>query len=226
MTTVKHKTTYIGLAMATLMALAAGSANAAAIYSGSYVDMYLKSNTFPANLSEQKVYLGGGSGATATGYVGSQTGLPLVQFSSTTDVLDAAGGFASISAQDGYINNLTITAPGYWFHDIMFGIKLRPTSNNDLSITATDASGATDSFTNWTNASAWTNGNNKILLLSNSGDLMQSVTITSGSGLSSFGIAQLKQVEISGLTPVPVPPAVWLFGSGLLGLAAIVRRKA
>jgi len=27
------------------------------------------------------------------------------------------------------------------------------------------------------------------------------------------------------LTPVPVPAAVWLFGSGLLGLAGVVRRK-
>ena len=27
-------------------------------------------------------------------------------------------------------------------------------------------------------------------------------------------------------TVVPVPPAVWLFGSGLLGLVGIARRKA
>ncbi len=25
--------------------------------------------------------------------------------------------------------------------------------------------------------------------------------------------------------PVPVPPAIWLFGSGLMGLAAVARRK-
>ena len=28
------------------------------------------------------------------------------------------------------------------------------------------------------------------------------------------------------VTPVPVPPAVWLFGSGLLGLVAVARRRA
>jgi hypothetical protein len=32
-------------------------------------------------------------------------------------------------------------------------------------------------------------------------------------------------VEVTAASPVPVPPAVWLFGSGLLGLAVFSRRK-
>jgi hypothetical protein len=31
---------------------------------------------------------------------------------------------------------------------------------------------------------------------------------------------------IGTVTPVPIPAAVWLFGSGLLGLAGIVRKRA
>jgi hypothetical protein len=31
--------------------------------------------------------------------------------------------------------------------------------------------------------------------------------------------------SLSGVNPVPLPPAVWLFGSGLLGLVGIARRK-
>ena len=31
--------------------------------------------------------------------------------------------------------------------------------------------------------------------------------------------------SIGGLAPIPVPPAVWLFGSGLLGLVAVARRR-
>ena len=27
------------------------------------------------------------------------------------------------------------------------------------------------------------------------------------------------------VTPIPIPAAVWLFGSGLVGLAAVARRK-
>jgi hypothetical protein len=44
-----------------------------------------------------------------------------------------------------------------------------------------------------------------------------------------FSLSADSSVAISGFvqqTPVPVPAAVWLFGSGLLGLVAIARRKA
>lgn len=37
---------------------------------------------------------------------------------------------------------------------------------------------------------------------------------------SSMGVALVRTV-----TPVPVPPAVWLFGSGLLGLIGVARKK-
>jgi len=47
-----------------------------------------------------------------------------VIFSSTTDILDAADGFATIKAQDGLINQITITAPGYWFEDLIFSVNL------------------------------------------------------------------------------------------------------
>jgi hypothetical protein len=43
-----------------------------------------------------------------------------------------------------------------------------------------------------------------------------------------FGLADQTGVGFSGFvqqTPVPIPPAVWLFGSGLLGLVGISRRK-
>ena len=33
-------------------------------------------------------------------------------------------------------------------------------------------------------------------------------------------------VAMAALTPVPVPASVWLFGSGLLGLVGVTRRKA
>jgi len=108
----------------------AGAANSATpVYSGTYADMYLK--TFPSGLNEQKVYLDAGQSSTITGHAGSQTGTPLVMFSSTTDVLDAANGFATIKAVDGYINNITINAPGYWFDDLIFSVNLAPNSNND-----------------------------------------------------------------------------------------------
>lgn len=214
-------------AAAAAMMLCAGTASAAGpVYTGTYADMYLKPNTFPSNLNEEKVFLDAGLASSITGHVGGQFDSRLVTFSSTTDVLDAANGFATIKAQDGYLNNITITAPGYWFEDLIFSVNLTPNSNSDLSVTAKDRSGGTDTYTNWSTLGNWVNGENRILVLSTPGNLMQSVTITSQLGFQSLGgLDQLKQTEISGVTPVPEADtyAMLLAGLGLVGFAA--RRK-
>ena len=213
------------VAVAAIMWFAGTAGADSYVYDGSYVQMYLKQTTFPSGLTEEKVYLDADLSSVITGHVGSQTDPRLVTFSSTTDVLDAKNGFATIKAEDGYINNITITAPGYWFGDLIFSVNLTPNANNNLIITAMDRSGGTDSFANWTTQADWVNGENRILLLSTSGNLMQSVTINSVYGLESLGgLDQLKQTEISGLTQTPIPAAAWLLGSGLLGLVAVRRR--
>lgn len=205
--------------------LCAGAANAA-VYTGTYADMYLKQTTFPSGLAEEMVFLDAGLASTITGHVGSQIDPRLVSFSSTTDTLDAANGFATIKADDGFINNITISAPGYWFEDLIFSVNLTPNSNSDMTVTATDNSGGTDSFADWATLGDWVNGENRILVLSTDGNLMQSVTIESQTGFGSLGgIDQLKQTEISGITPVPEPQtyAMLLAGLGLVGFVA--RRK-
>jgi hypothetical protein len=193
------------------------------VFSGTYVDMYLKN--LPDALSEQQIFLDAATASTITGHVGSQTGTPLVIFSSETDTLIGANGFANIKAQDNYLNNITITAPGYWFEDLIFSVNLS-LANTDLSVTAKDKSGATEVYSGWAGDAGWVSGENRILVLATSGNLMQSVTIDSLIGFESLGgLDSLKQTEISGLTAVPVPAAIWLFGSGLLGMAVVARRK-
>jgi hypothetical protein len=43
----------------------------------------------------------------------------------------------------------------------------------------------------------------------------------SDQGASPFGV----EVTVADVAPVPLPPAVWLFGSGVLGLGALRRRR-
>jgi hypothetical protein len=47
--------------------------------------------------------------------------------------------------------------------------------------------------------------------------------------LTSSGVgagADMTGVSVTTVSAVPVPAAVWLFGSGLIGLAGVARRKA
>lgn len=60
----------------------------------------------------------------------------------------------------------------------------------------------------------WSEGNS-FIRRANINDLSTIETVFSGSGLRGFTV----------VSAVPVPPAIWLFGSGLLGLIGAARRK-
>ena len=197
-----------------------GGANAAPVYTGVYADMYLKKNTFPNGLMEEKVYFDKDKSSEITGHVGSQTGTPMVKIESP-DTLDAKNGYASINPLKGeLLHEITISVPDYWFGDLIFSVRPDNKATTDLVITATDKSGGTDSYDGWLGENDWVNGENRILLLSHEGNLMESVTIFSDSGFK-----ELKQIQISEVTAVPLPATVWLFGSALLGFMGFSRRS-
>jgi len=51
------------------------------------------------------------------------------------------------------------------------------------------------------------------------------IALSAGNISISNGNAQLNTVNKVALSAVPVPPAVWLFSSGLLGLIGVSRRN-
>lgn len=59
----------------------------------------------------------------------------------------------------------------------------------------------------------------------------ENISISSTNGISGFSLFSTQQIEgnaaIDNVTvsTIPVPAAVWLFGSGLIGLIAVARRK-
>ena len=141
-----------------------------------------------------------------------------VQFSSTTDVLMvASSGQAKVTAVDGLVNDITITIPGFAFGDFILN-PLKPTVDSDLTVTVTMSDASVFTFGPYGS----TNGNNFLTITTSGGELISSVTIDSPGGFQ-----DLRQPRISGLPvpPVPEPSSLLLFGSGVLGLMGVLRRK-
>jgi len=140
----------------------------------------------------------------------------MVQFSSTTDTLVATGGQADIDARDGLINDITMTVPGHTFLDAIIN-PFKLVTAGDLLVTVTMSDGKT-----FTKTYGSPHGNNFLTITTTGGEMISSVTIDSTSGFES-----LKQPRISGISgvTVPEPSSMLLLGSGLAGLAGIVRRK-
>ena len=139
-----------------------------------------------------------------------------IDFSSTTDVLMGQGGQARVSAQDGLINNITITSPSMNFQGFVFN-PFRPVNDNDLTVTVVDAMGP-HVFQYGQN-----NGNNFLTMVDTDGHGIESITIDSVGGFQ-----DLRQNRVGdGLdtTTVPEPSSILLLGSGLLGSISYFRRK-
>lgn len=103
---------------------------------------------------------------------------------------------------------------------------------NESPDSATRFTGAMDSYVNFNFNLFSTNPGDGLLPGQSSYFLLLDTTALNYAKTATFDLTNLVQNPISGQfaayspAPVPVPAAVWLFGSGLLGLIGIARRKA
>jgi hypothetical protein len=87
--------------------------------------------------------------------------------------------------------------------------------SNRLSTLTFSVNVASDSINDYYELSSGTAGEGNVQFAALVGGFTNQCTIAHPCTGAHFG----------GGTPVPVPPAIWLFGSGLLGMAVVARRK-
>jgi len=174
--------------------------------------------------NEVKMYLDPGSNVSSvTGHVGSQGSTDTVTIT-TIGTVDAASGWATITPYGtGSLTQLIFT-PGNpnLFNDFDFRGQL--VADGTITVTVQDNQGdsaQTFSFSGNHNADLGPFG------IVGSGETIKSVTLSFTGDSSSDSFNEVKQIDFSYATPapVPIPGAVWLLGSGLIGLAGIRRKR-
>jgi hypothetical protein len=141
-----------------------------------------------------------------------------------------ASGQAKLEAVDGILDEVVINAQDdeIGFTHFVFNVHADVTGN--IGISAIDNFGTLFDFGL---QAASQNGQNYFTIGSLDDQFIKSVSI-SGSGIT--GIDELQQVRVDPATlpggggggqgnEVPIPAAAWLFGSGLLGLAGVSRKR-
>lgn len=149
--------------------------------------------------------------------------------------LDGSNGNATIKSADSNVNLKWIEfsfVNGELFGDFEFSFNLDDDTQK-VTVTTYGASG----FQNgeWDQFMKSSSGTDSFFVFASLGDSFSKVKIAGNSLVSAAGLTNIDQTKnfaVSGCdqqgcfdNEVPIPGAVWLFGSGLLGLAGVSRRR-
>jgi hypothetical protein len=158
---------------------------------------------------------------TGTGHTGSQTGLPVDQFTSDSS-LDFKNGFATItpSAKGGKASfgDLEFTIPGHTFTDLVFDLQmLKVDTTTDLTIQAIDGTTLVQSF----DLTGLKHDADLNFILVATGGPLTEITL-----MSTSGITQAKHFEVSGIAAIPEASTWAMMLLGFAGLGFAAYRKA
>ncbi|NOX09133.1 MAG: VPLPA-CTERM sorting domain-containing protein [Gammaproteobacteria bacterium] len=102
-----------------------------------------------------------------------------------------------------------------------------PEEHKSGTVTLANLTVGTENFSSVTSETAITVGLTSIITLSATGELSATLEVTSGEIEFKKATLDASAIEatVTPPTAVPIPAAMWLFGSGLIGLFAIARRR-
>ena len=152
----------------------------------------------------------------------NQTGFS-VRFSSNEDLTAPAMGQARIEAVDGALTQLTVDIPGATFTSLILNIDAAEDGMVFFTVVEDNGDITTGQF------ALSGSGENFFTITAVAGQRISSVTFTTDVDMTITDVDDTSQIRIGGAEqaeqPIPEPMTMILFGTGLAGVAASVRRR-